>query len=90
MLLAKTAATVDRLSHGRFVLGVGTGYQKAEFHALGVDFEERNALFEEALDALPKHWSGEPFSVHGMHFDARDAIGASEAGAATDPDLDRR
>jgi alkanesulfonate monooxygenase SsuD/methylene tetrahydromethanopterin reductase-like flavin-dependent oxidoreductase (luciferase family) len=45
-LLAKTAATVDRLSNGRFVLGVGTGYLKGEFFALGVDFEERNTLFD--------------------------------------------
>jgi probable F420-dependent oxidoreductase len=62
MLLAKAAATVDLLSGGRFILGVGTGYLKGEFRALGVDFEERNALFDEALDVLPLHWSGEPFS----------------------------
>jgi probable F420-dependent oxidoreductase len=73
-LLAKAAATVDKLSNGRFVLGVGTGYQKAEFHALGVDFDERNALFDEALEALPLHWRGEPFSFKGTHFDARDVI----------------
>jgi probable F420-dependent oxidoreductase len=74
-LLAKTAATVDKLSNGRFVLGLGTGYLKGEFRALGVDFDERNALFDEALDVLPLHWSGEPFSYHGRHFDARDTIG---------------
>jgi probable F420-dependent oxidoreductase len=73
-LLAKAAATVDKLSDGRFILGVGTGYQKAEFHALGVDFEERNALFDEALDVFPQHWRGEPFSYKGLHFDARDVI----------------
>ena len=74
LLLAKAAATVDILSNGRFILGVGTGYLKAEFHALGVDFDERNALFDEALDVLPLHWSGEPFSYQGRHFDARDVI----------------
>jgi probable F420-dependent oxidoreductase len=73
-LLAKAAATVDKLSGGRLILGLGTGYNKSEFHALGVDFDERNTLFDEALDALPKHWSGEPFSYHGTHFDARDVI----------------
>lgn len=35
------------------ILGLGTGYQKSEFHALGVDMDERNALFDEALEALP-------------------------------------
>jgi probable F420-dependent oxidoreductase len=73
-LLAKAAATVDKLSGGRFILGIGTGYAKAEFHALGVDFDERNALFDEALDVLPLHWSGEPFSYKGANFEARDAI----------------
>jgi probable F420-dependent oxidoreductase len=73
-LLAKAAATVDKLSGGRLILGLGAGYQKSEFYALGVDFEERNALFDEALDVLPLHWSGDPFSYHGRHFDARNVI----------------
>ena len=72
MLLAKAAATLDRLSNGRAVLGIGTGYLKGEFHALGVDFAERNTLFDEALDVLPLHWSGEAFSYTGKHFSARD------------------
>lgn len=74
MLVAKAAATVDVLSGGRFILGVGTGYLKGEFRALGVDFDERNALFDEALDVLPLHWSGEPFSYQGRHFEAREVI----------------
>ena len=74
LLLAKAAATVDALSGGRCILGVGTGYLKSEFYALGVDFDERNALFDEMLDVLPLHWSGEPFSYKGRHFDARDVI----------------
>ncbi|MER5183175.1 LLM class F420-dependent oxidoreductase [Streptomyces sp. NPDC002896] len=73
-LLAKAAATLDKLSGGRLFLGLGTGYQKSEFHALGVDMEERNALFDEALDVLPLHWSGEPFSYQGRHFSARAVI----------------
>ena len=75
LLLAKTAATLDKLSGGRFILGVGTGYLKGEFRALGVDIEERNELFDEALDALPLHWSGEPFSYQGRHFEAVECIG---------------
>jgi probable F420-dependent oxidoreductase len=73
-LLAKSAATVDKLSKGRLTLGVGTGYLKSEFFALGVDFDERNGLFDEALEVLPKHWSGEPFSYQGRHFNAREVI----------------
>jgi probable F420-dependent oxidoreductase len=73
-LLAKAAATVDKLSGGRFTLGLGAGYQKSEYFALGVDFDERNALFDEVLDVLPMHWAGEPFSYAGRHFDARDVV----------------
>lgn len=71
LLLAKAATTVDRLSNGRFILGVGTGYLKAEYAALGVDFEERLALFDEALEVLPLHWSGKPFDYTGRHFQAK-------------------
>lgn len=74
LLLAKSAATVDKLSGGRFILGVGAGYQKSEFFALGAPFEERGALLDEALEVLPLHWSGEPFSFSGRHFEARDVI----------------
>ena len=74
LLLAKAAATVDKLSGGRLILGLGVGYQKSEYHALGVDFEERNALFDETLDVLPLHWSGDPFNYKGRHFEGRDII----------------
>ncbi len=74
LLLAKTAATVDKLSRGRMILGLGTGYNKTEFRALGVDIDERNELFDEALDVLPLHWAGEPFSYAGKHFAAREVI----------------
>ena len=69
--LAKSAATLNRMSEGRFILGAGAGYLKSEFFALGVDFAERNALFEEALQVMRLHWNGEPFSFEGRHFSAR-------------------
>jgi probable F420-dependent oxidoreductase len=74
LLLAKTVASLDLLSGGRVTLGLGTGYAKSEFFALGVDFDERNALFDEALEVLPPHWRGEPFSYQGRHFNARDVM----------------
>jgi probable F420-dependent oxidoreductase len=73
-LLAKAAATVDKISDGRMILGLGAGYHRTEFRALGVDMEERNALFDETLDVLPLHWAGEPFSYQGRHFEAREVI----------------
>jgi probable F420-dependent oxidoreductase len=75
LLLAKTAATLDRVSNGRFILGLGAGYLKGEFRALGVDFDERNELFDEGLDALALHWSGEPFSYTAKHWSANQVIG---------------
>lgn len=74
-LLGKAAATVDIVSGGRFVLGLGTGYQKAEFRALGVDFERRNEAFDEVLDVLPRYWRGETISQTGATFEARDVVG---------------
>lgn len=71
LLLAKSAATLNRMSEGRFYMGAGAGYLKSEYFALGVDFNERNALFEEALQVMSLHWSGEPFDFEGRHFSAR-------------------
>lgn len=69
-LLAKAAASLDRLSEGRLILGCGAGYLKEEFDALGVDFEERNALFDESLEVLRRTWAGESVSRRGLHFEA--------------------
>jgi len=74
LMLAKAAATVDKLSGGRFVLGAGAGYLKAEFFAVGADFDDRNARFDEALDVLELHWRGEPFNYRGRDFEARDVV----------------
>lgn len=70
-LLAKTVATLDRLSGGRLELGTGTGYQKGEFAALGVAFDERNELFDESLEVMKAAWTGEPVAFQGRHFGAR-------------------
>lgn len=69
-MLAKAAASLDRLSGGRLILGCGTGYLREEFDALGVDFDERNALFDEALDMLRRTWRGDSVSHQGIHFNA--------------------
>jgi probable F420-dependent oxidoreductase len=73
-VLAKAAATLDQVSGGRLVLGVGTGYLRGEFAAVGVDFDERNALFDEAIGVLRRAWSGEPVTVRGRHFDAHEIV----------------
>lgn len=82
-LLAKAVATLDKLSGGRVTLGMGTGYMKAEYFALGVDFEERNALFDESIEVMKLAWSGEPVTYDGLHFSARDIT--SQPMPASDP-----
>ena len=70
-VVAKAGATLDLLSEGRFTLGVGVGYLKREFTALGVDFDERAALFEEALEVIRGIWTTDDFSFEGRHFSAK-------------------
>jgi probable F420-dependent oxidoreductase len=69
-LVAKAAATIDALSGGRFVLSTATGYQRAEFRALGVDFDQRNEIFDESLDVLRGVWSRDDFAQQGRTFTA--------------------
>ena len=70
-LVAKAAASLDALSDGRFVLAVATGYQRGEYRALGVDFDERNPLFDEALAVIKGIWAEDDFAYDGRHFTAR-------------------
>lgn len=68
---AKAAATLDVLSGGRLVLGVGAGYLRPEFAALGVEFEERNELFAEGLVLLRRAWTESGVVAEGLHLRAR-------------------
>src|SRR6201995_384543 len=69
-VVAKSGASLDLLSGGRFTLAVGVGYLKREFAALGVDYEERAALFDEALDVIRAIWTTDDVSFEGKHFTA--------------------
>lgn len=60
MLLAKQVATLDQLSGGRALLGVGAGWMAEEFEALGVDFAARGRAMEGGLRLLRAAWTGEP------------------------------
>lgn len=70
-VVAKAAATLDLVSDGRFTLAVGVGYLKGEFFALGVDFDERAALFEESLEVIRGIWTTDELTFEGSHFSAR-------------------
>jgi probable F420-dependent oxidoreductase len=70
-LSAKAVQSLDVLSGGRFILGTAAGYLKPEFAALGVDFDERNDLLDEALDVMKAVWTGDDTAYEGRHFTAR-------------------
>lgn len=70
LVVAKTAATLDALSGSRFTLAVGTGYLRGEYRALGVDFDRRNELFDQALEVIRGVWSTDDFAFQGLGIDA--------------------
>ena len=69
-IMAKAVATVDTFSDGRFILATGTGYLKGEFKALGVDFNNRNQIFDEAIEAMIGIWTTNDFAYEASTFTA--------------------
>lgn len=68
VLLAKQTATLERLAPRRVVLGVGVGWEPAEFAALNVDFTERGARTDEAIDLIRHLHGGGPGGFQGRYF----------------------
>jgi len=64
-MLAKKAATVDEISGGRLVLGVGAGWNRVEFDAFGFPYDQRVARFTEAFEIIRRLLEGERFDYHG-------------------------
>ena len=65
---AKEVATLDVLSGGRVMLGIGSGWMKEEFESLGIDFRKRGARTDEAIQAMRALWSEGPSTFEGKHF----------------------
>src|SRR5579885_3821416 len=69
LYVAKEIASLDLLSQGRTILGIGSGWLKEEFDALGLDFHQRGARTDEAIKSLRALWSpAAASSFHGKHF----------------------
>jgi len=66
LIVAKMVATLDAMSEGRFTLAVATGYLRGEYLALGVDFETRNSLFDQAVQVIRGVWSEDVFTYEGF------------------------
>ncbi|RZJ97959.1 MAG: TIGR03619 family F420-dependent LLM class oxidoreductase [Novosphingobium sp.] len=73
-VVAKAAASLDALAGGRLILGIGTGYLKPEYAAVGVSFEDRGEITDESIHILRQAWTGEPVQHEGPRFTARDAV----------------
>lgn len=69
-LSAKALGSLDVVSGGRLIAGVGAGYLRSEFSALGVDFDRRAELLDEALRALRSIWTDPETPLSGGGFDA--------------------
>ena len=74
LLQARSMAALDVLSGGRTTFVLGTGYLRSEFAALGVDFDERNELFDEAVEVFRGIWGADSFPYAGRHFKVVDQV----------------
>ncbi|HEX6844373.1 MAG TPA: LLM class flavin-dependent oxidoreductase [Actinomycetota bacterium] len=73
-IAARMAATVDEVSGGRFVFGVGAGWNEAEFRAFDVPMADRVSRFEEAFEIVRGLLAGERVTLHGRFHEADDAV----------------
>ena len=97
---ARMAANVDRLSGGRFILGIGVGWARQEFDALGVPFHQRGAMTDDYLAAIKTVWADEVASHEGRFVSFSDVRTAPHplqrphppiwVGGASDAHPDRR
>ena len=69
LVLAKEIATLDRLSNGRVELGIGVGWLREEFDALGVPWDRRGARNDEYIAAMRALWAGPHAEFHGEFVD---------------------
>jgi alkanesulfonate monooxygenase SsuD/methylene tetrahydromethanopterin reductase-like flavin-dependent oxidoreductase (luciferase family) len=73
-LLAKIADTVDEVSGGRLILGLGAGWHAPEYKAYGYPYDRRVSRFEEALQIIVPLLKGEQVTFHGQFYDVEDVV----------------
>lgn len=87
LILAKELATLDQLSGGRLELGLGVGWMKEEFDALGVDWARRGARNDEYIEAMRALWAGPHAEFHGDFVDFEPATSSPRPVNGTIPIL---
>src|SRR5215211_8574687 len=73
-LIAKMAATLDEVSGGRLTLGLGAGWNRAEYDAFGIPFDRRVARFEESFAIVRGMLAGERVTLDGRFWSAEDVV----------------
>jgi probable F420-dependent oxidoreductase len=69
---ARIATTIDQLSTGRLILGVGVGWMEEEFAAMNAPFKERGKVSDEQLTLLKQLWTEEHITFHGKYYQVND------------------
>ena len=85
LLWARQLATLDHASNGRFELGVGVGWMREEFDALGVPFDRRGSVTDEYLDVLRRLWTEDETTYDGQHVHLTRRAELPQAGPAAGP-----
>jgi probable F420-dependent oxidoreductase len=67
-MLARSLTSIDQLSRGRLLVGLGIGWSPEEYEAAGIPMSERGARLDECLDALDALWTTDPAEYHGEHW----------------------
>ena len=73
-ILARMAASVDEVSGGRLVFGIGAGWNEVEFRAFGFPFDRRVSRFEEAFEIVRRLLAGEHVTYSGRFYSVEDAV----------------
>ena len=71
--MAEEAATLDVLTGGNYILGVGLGYRQPEFDAFGISLSERAPRFNESITLMRRLWSEERVNHKGRFYTVNDA-----------------
>ena len=69
LMLAKEIATLDRISGGRFMFGIGAGWNREETEIFGGDFDHRWTQTREAVDVMKELWTNDEAEFHGTYYD---------------------
>src|SRR3990172_4942815 len=72
--LARRVVTLDHLSRGRFLFGIGTGWIPKEFDNLGLSFQERGKRIDEILEIMTRLWTEEEVNFEGKYYQLHEAV----------------